>query len=124
MEVLLTGASSLELGQLHQPGFAITAAEDSLYFGAIPMFVTSLALCTFGVLASYAQRIDADVTELKFAVNWQTAQKPNRVASIAMDIHWPGLPESRLDAAMRAATMCTLHKTLHDAVDIETMVSA
>ena len=48
--------------------------------------------------------------------------RPKRVTAITVDVKWPSLPESRLDAATRAARHCTMHATLGDVVEIDVLV--
>jgi hypothetical protein len=50
--------------------------------------------------------------DLVLEVSWTFAEKPHRVETLALDISWPSLPASRLEAAKRAAALCTVHVTL------------
>ncbi len=123
MQIRLYGEEDLFIDAFHEPGMNVNTEGDA-HFGALQMFATSLASCTYAVLASYGERIDVGADGLSMRITWRYVEKPFRVGEINMDIRWPGLPESRLDAAQRAAAMCTLHNTLKDCVEIETQVRA
>ena len=114
--------TDIAISRLHEAGFDIQAEDPAAHFGGVCLLVTSLAWCTYSVLASYAQRIDVPVEDMTMRLKWRLAQKPTRIAAIDMQVRWPQLPESRLDAAMRAAALCTVHNTLKDSVEIETLI--
>ena len=72
----------------------------------------SLATCTFSVLSAWGSRAGFALDDLVLDVSWTFAEKPHRVDTLALDIVWPSLPASRLEAAKRAAALCTVHVTL------------
>ena len=114
--------TDISVSLLHEPGFDIHSEDPQAYFGAVHMCVVSLAWCTFSVLASYGQRIDAGVQDLSMRLRWSYAERPRRIDKVDMAIHWPQVPEARLDATMRAAALCTLHNTLQRGLEIETSI--
>lgn len=120
MHIELHSDNDLSISHLHEPALTLSASED--HYGGVQMLAVSLATCTYAVLASYAQRVAAGTETMCFRMKWQYAEKPKRIAAIDMDIVWPDLAEDRLDAAQRAAHMCTVHNTLKDCVDIETFI--
>lgn len=120
MKVAFETDTAITVTALDEPGLVTDAPAQSI--DAIALFATSFASCTYAVLASYAQRIEADASSVSVRLAWQYADRPLRIGRLNMDICWPTLPESRLDAAQRAAMMCTLHNTLKDAVDVEIFV--
>ena len=122
MNIRLVGDTEIRLSQLHVEGFEISSDNPELHYGALQTFVTSLAMCTFAMLASYGQRIGAGVENLTFVMKWTLCERPRRIEHVDMDIRWPEIPESRLDAAMRAAATCTLHRTLQHAVEVDTVI--
>jgi uncharacterized OsmC-like protein len=122
MNVSLHGEQDISVSELHEVGLRVEGTQGVREPGALQLFAVAFAQCTFAVLAGYAHRINADSRDLRFRLRWRYEEKPLRIGAIEMDIQWPGLPESRLDAAQRAAAMCTLHNTLKDSVDIETLV--
>ena len=123
MRILLHDDSDLTLSQFDQPGFEVEMDEGvHAHYSALQMFASSLGLCTASVLISYGEHFDASTEELEVRVRWSYAEEPYRVDEIDMDITWPELPESRLEAAERAAEHCTIHNTLHHPPEVETNV--
>jgi uncharacterized OsmC-like protein len=101
------------------PGaLTIEAPSAEQQYSPFHMLGSSLASCTFSVLASWAQNAKIPIDDLVIDVRWTFAEKPHRVESIALDFTWPSLPASRLAAAQRAATLCTVHATLSHAPTI------
>jgi uncharacterized OsmC-like protein len=122
MKIEIKNEVEIWLSHLHEAGIEIAREDPELYFGSMQMFVTAIALCTFSVLASYGERFGTPAEGITVGMKWDYAQRPFRISKIDMDIRWPNLPQSRLDAATRAAQQCTLHNTLHHDVDVETLV--
>ncbi len=122
MRVILHTDTSLTLGEFDQPDFVVEAERDDVHYSALPMFATSLALCTFAVVAEYAKRFDADTGDMEIDVDWEYVPDPYRIGSIDLVIRWPEVPEERLQAVERAAKMCTIHNTLHHPPQIATRV--
>lgn len=112
MQVVLHSETELELSELTIPGFDLASDTQDLAFSAIPMFVTSLALCAASVLISYADHLQTAFDQLRLRVTWGYEEDPRRIGEIEIDIVWPELPPSRRDAARHAAEQCTLHHTL------------
>ena len=123
MHILLHDDSDLTLSQFDEPGFEVEVdPEIHAHYSALQMFATSLGLCTASVLATYGERFDAPVDDLKVRVSWVYAEDPYRVDEIDMAIEWPSLPESRQEAARRAAETCTIHNTLHHPPEVATRI--
>mgnify|MGYP006290585083 CR=1 FL=1 len=124
MRILMHDESDLTLSRFEEPGFEVeTEGEVHAHYSALQMFATSLGLCTASVLLTYGERVDAEPDDLTVRVAWTYTEDPYRVDEIEMDIDWPSLPESRLEAARRAAETCTIHNTLHHPPDVETRVN-
>lgn len=121
MKVVLKGETDLVLTGFEEPGFEVES-EGHAHFSALEMFHTSLALCTYSVLAAYAEQLEADTVGLEVRVRWEYYEDPYRVGRIEMDVTWPGVPESRIKAAERAARHCTIHNTLHAPPEVLTVV--
>ena len=100
MRIRLDSETEVDLSHLAEPGFDVTAADPALAFGAMPMFVCSVALCTHAVLASYAERIGVTSDDLRYRLRWRYADRPRRIASIDMQVRWPGLPPRRTASGM------------------------
>lgn len=122
MKVLLHSSEDLELTEFAEPGFEIEPLDPHANYSALQMFATSLALCTYSVLAGYAEQIDTGAQDISVRVRWSYAEEPFRIGYIDMDVRWPGLPESRVKAAKRAAAQCTLHNTLEHPPEVDTEV--
>lgn len=122
MKIHLINDKQIEVSEFHQDAFDISLASEALYFGAMPMFVASLARCTFAVLENYAMRLDVESDTITMLLNWDYASQPTRISEIQMLICWPDLPASRLKAVQRAAHLCTIHNTINNCVNVETVV--
>ncbi len=123
MKVLMHSEEDLTLSEVSAPDFEIVSEDPTAHYSAMQMFGTSMALCTWSVLASYGEQVDVDTADLTVRIRWDYVDQPFRIGKIDMDIDWPGLPASRLDAAQRAAAMCTLHNTLHFPPTVDTRVT-
>ena len=123
MHILLHDESDLTVSQFDKPGFEVEVEKDvHAHYSALQMFASSLGLCTASVLISYGEQLDASTEGLEVRVRWTYADEPYRVDDIDMEINWPDLPDSRLQAAERAAEQCTTHNTLHHPPHVDTNV--
>ena len=122
VDIELISSTEIALKQLHKPGFEISSSDPELHYGAIEMFVSSLAMCTFSVLAAYGERVEVGVDALSIGLKWTYGEKPHRIDQVDMDVRWPEIPESKLDVAMRSAATCTIHRTMTHSVEVETMI--
>ena len=122
MRIHIRSETEVDLSQLHEAGFEVSSEESAPAFGAMQMFAAAVAMCTHAVLASYGQRCGAPADGIRIRVRWRYAERPKRIESLDMDVRWPQLPDSRLDAATRAAHQCTLHNTLGHGVEVSTLV--
>lgn len=123
MRVILHTEEDLEFRDFGTPSLEIQPEDPGAHYSALQMFATSLALCTYSILASYAEQIDIPDENLVIRMRWIYAEDPMRVSDIDMDIEWPELPSSRLEAARRAAAHCTIHNTLAHPPRVETRVT-
>jgi uncharacterized OsmC-like protein len=119
VKIRLLGETELTVCDLYEDGLSVTADGEGLRFGAMEMFVTSLALCTYAVLESYARQIEVGVADLQIHMRWRYRDRPYRIDAVNMDIRWPELPENRVDAATRAGAACTLRQTVERGVEVE-----
>ena len=103
-----------EAVRLESTGGAMTiealAPEQS--YSPFHMLASSLAYCTWSVLASWASHAGITPDDLAIEVRWEFAEKPHRVGTIDMSFTWPSLPMARQAAAKRAAELCAVHATL------------
>ena len=123
MRVILHGDENLEFRDFGQPGLEIEPERPEYEYSAMQMFATSLAICTYSILTSYGEQAGADTGDLTMTIKWSYAKDSARIVDIDMDIQWPGLPDSRIKAAQRAASLCPLHQTLERPPEIATRVS-
>lgn len=80
------------------------------------LLAASLASCTALTLQSWAARPGIEVHSLQIVVTWQlVSARPKRVSHIEAVLHWPDLPDSRVQTAERVAKLCPIHATLHAA---------
>jgi uncharacterized OsmC-like protein len=123
MRILLHSPEDLTLTDFEDPEFRVVPETEEVHFSAMEMFATSIGLCTYSVLMSYAEQASAGTTGLAIRMRWRYAEGPYRISGIDMDITWPELPANRLKAAERAAEQCTLHNTLEVPPQVTTSVA-
>jgi putative redox protein len=123
MKLELQTATSLVLIGLDEPTLTVDGDAEGEGFGPLQMLVASLVLCTAAVLKTYANNVlRLEVAGLRLSAEWAYAERPKRVGEIQLEIVWPGLPESRIEAVRRAAETCTVHRTLERPPDVTTRV--
>ena len=111
MKIVLTSENSVRL--IPEPGaMTIEARSMEQQYSPFHMLGSSLAFCTFSVLYSWATHVKLPVDDLTLDVSWEFAEDPHRVGTIALSFDWPSLPAKRINAAKRAAELCTVHATL------------
>jgi uncharacterized OsmC-like protein len=93
----------------------IEAESADRQYSPFQMLASSLAVCTFSVLASWATHANIPFDDLVMDVSWTFADQPHRVDSITLSFRWKSLPPNRLEAAKRAAALCPIHATLSHA---------
>lgn len=64
MGIRLHGPQDLTLSDFDDPELQVVPESEGVHFSAMEMFATSIALCTYSVLVSYAEQADADTTGL------------------------------------------------------------
>jgi uncharacterized OsmC-like protein len=76
------------------------------------MLASGLAVCTFGVMQSWASNVGVSADDLVIDVSWSFVDNPHRVGAMELSYQWPSLPEDRKRVAQRVAELCPVHKTL------------
>lgn len=122
MKAILHGEAEMEFRDFDTPSLEVDNRDPEVHFSALQMFATSMALCTYSVLAAYGEQMDAPTDDLVIRMQWSYTEGPFRIGAIDMGIDWPRLPENRLKAAQRAAAQCTLHNTLEHPPEVTTEV--
>jgi uncharacterized OsmC-like protein len=101
----------------------VEAPTAETIFSPFHMLGGSLAACTYTTLASWAEHAKLTFADLAIEVAWTFAEKPHRVGTMSLELIWPSLPAPRLEAARRAAALCTVHQTLHHPPELTTIVN-
>ena len=111
MKITLLSDESIRLepatGQL-----TIEAESAKQEYSPYQMLASGLAVCTFGVMQSWASNIGVSADDLVIDVSWSFADNPHRVGAMELSYQWPSLPEDRKRVAQRVAELCPVHKTL------------
>jgi uncharacterized OsmC-like protein len=90
----------------------IEAESADREFSPYQMLASGLAVCTFGVMQSWASNAGVSADDLVIDVSWSFAENPHRVGAMELTYQWPSLPPERARVAQRVAELCPLHKTL------------
>lgn len=103
---------------------SIEAESATMAYSPFHMLASSLATCTYSVLASWGTHAKLNVDDLAIEVGWTFVEDPHRVGEMTVDIDWPSLPPERRAAAQRAAGLCTVKKSLEMPPTVTTGVRA
>jgi uncharacterized OsmC-like protein len=90
----------------------IEAESADREFSPYQMLASGLAVCTFGVMQSWASHAGVSADDLVIDVSWSFAENPHRVGAMELTYQWPSLPPERARVAQRVAELCPVHKTL------------
>jgi uncharacterized OsmC-like protein len=102
---------------------SVEADSAEMTYSPGHMLASSLAVCTYSVLHSWATNADLPADDLAVEVGYGYVEKPHRIGTMEVSLVWPSLPEERREAARRAAGLCTIHRTLHAPPQITTVVA-
>ncbi|HEV2641796.1 MAG TPA: OsmC family protein [Candidatus Elarobacter sp.] len=95
------------------PGpMTIEAASADKPYTAFHMLASAVASCTHATVRSWASNAGVDANDLAVEVKIVFAEHPHRAGEIDVTLLWPSLPPERMDAAKRAAALCSVHQTL------------
>ena len=119
MKILLTSAESLRVEPTSGP-LTIEAPTADMSYGPFHMLGSSLAMCTFSVLQSWATNKNLGVDDLRIDVSWSFVEKPHRVGSMNVKLEWPSLAADMWPRALRVANLCGVHNTLTHSPQIVT----
>jgi len=123
LKITLLSDDSIRLENAAGP---LTVEAETAEFGYSPfhMLASGLASCIFSVLHSWAAHAGIAADALSMEVRWTFTDKPHRIGEYTVVLLWPGLPETRRTAAMRAAALCPVHATLTHPPEISVEVSS
>jgi uncharacterized OsmC-like protein len=91
---------------------SVEADSAEMQYSPFHMLASGLATCTYSVLASWGTHAKLPIDDIAIEVGWAFVEDPHRVGSMDVDVIWPSLPAERRNAAVRAAGLCTIKKTL------------
>jgi uncharacterized OsmC-like protein len=117
MKITLTGEESLRIEPASGP-LTIEAASRDQSYSPFHMLGSALAACTTSVLSSWASNKSIGVDDLKVDVSWTFIEGEHRVGAMKVFLDWPSLSPELWPRAIRAATLCGIHKTLTDRIEI------
>lgn len=123
MQITLTSEDSIRLEATVGP-LTIEAPSAERTYSPFHMLGSSLAVCTYSVLHSWADHAGLDADGLAIEVSWRFAEDPHRVGEIYMRLVWPELPPERRSVAQRVAALCPIHGTLTHSPAMTTEVVA
>ena len=102
---------------------SVEADSAEMTYSPGHMLASSLGVCTYSILQSWATNADIRADDLAIEVGFQYVEKPHRIGSMEVSLDWPSLPAERREAAKRAAALCPIHRTLHAPPEITTEVA-
>jgi uncharacterized OsmC-like protein len=111
MKIILVSEERIRLVTTPGP-LSVEAESAEMAYSPFHMLGSGLATCIFSVLQSWASNAELSPDDLSIEVAWEFADQPRRVGSYRVELRWPSLPDHRRTAALRAAALCPLHKTL------------
>jgi len=111
MKILLTSSESLRVEPSSGP-LTIEAPTSEMSYGPFHMLGSSLAMCSFSVLQSWATNKNFSVDDLRIDVSWSFVEQPHRVGSMRVKLEWPSLAPDMWPRAVRVANLCGVHNTL------------
>ncbi len=123
MNVIMRHSEDLELTQFGEPGLNIEQQDPDAHYSALQMFATAMGLCTYSVLAGYAEQHDTPTDKMSMRMRWDYVEHPYRIGQFDMEVQWPELPSARREVAERAASKCTLHNTLEQPPNLSTRLT-
>jgi len=119
VKILLVAEDRLRLEGGAGP-MSIEADSAEMTYSPGHMVGSGLALCTASVLHSWATHAKLPADDLAIEVAWKYVEDPHRIGEWSLAIDWPSLPEERRNAAVRAASLCSVKKSLEIPPTIET----
>jgi uncharacterized OsmC-like protein len=117
MKITLTGEESLRIEPTPGP-LTIEATSHDQSYSPFHMLGSALGMCTFSVLQSWASNKNIAVDDLKLDVTWTFVEGEHRVSTMKVVLAWPSLSAELWPRAIRAASVCGVHKTLASAIEI------
>ena len=123
MQITLLSDDSIRLEATAGP-LTIEAPSADRTYSPFHMLGSSVAVCTYSVLRSWADHAGLSAEGLAIEVSWTFAEDPHRVGEVLVRLVWPELPPQRRSAAQRVAALCPIHGTLTHSPAVTTEVRA
>ena len=117
MKITLTGEESLRVEPTSGP-LTIEAASPAQSYSPFHMLGSALGVCTLSVLQSWASNKGIALDDVKLDVSWTFVEAEHRIDNMKVVLAWPSLPAELWPRALRAASVCGVHKTLENGVEI------
>jgi uncharacterized OsmC-like protein len=111
MKITLTGEESLRV-EATGGMLTIEAPTSDVQYSPFHMLGSSLAMCTFSVVQSWASNKNLAADDLKIDVSWSFVEGQHRVGTMKVNLDWPTLSPELWPRALRAASLCGIHNTL------------
>ena len=117
MKITLTGEESLRIEPT--PGLlTIESVSRDQSYSPFHMLGSALGTCTLSVMQSWASNKGIGVDGLKVDVSWTFVEGEHRIGSMKVVLDWPSLSAELWPRVLRAASLCGVHKTLTNAIEI------
>jgi uncharacterized OsmC-like protein len=117
MKITLTGEESLRIEPTPGPLTIESLSRDQSY-SPFHMLGSAIGTCTSSVLQSWASNKSIDVDDLKVDVSWTFVEGEHRIDAMKVVLDWPSLSAELWPRVIRAASLCGVHKTLTNAIEI------
>lgn len=83
------------------------------------LLLGGLASCMLAMMVDYATRNRIPADDITIEVTGEMESRPRRMARIHAVVDLPdGLPQSQIDALLRAGHKCTIHTTLEQSPEV------
>jgi uncharacterized OsmC-like protein len=117
MKITLTGEESLRIEPTPGPLTIESLSRDQSY-SPFHMLGSALGTCTLSVMQSWASNKGIGVDDLKVDVSWTFVEGEHRIGSMKVVLDWRALSAEMWPRVIRAASLCAVHKTLTNAIEI------
>ncbi len=119
MKITLTGEESLRI-EPTSGALTIEATSRDESYSPFHMLGSALGACTLSVLQSWGSNKNLAVDGVKVDVSWTFVEGEHRLGTMKVLLDWPSLPAELWPRALRAASLCGVHKTLAHGIEIST----
>lgn len=88
-------------------------------FQPAELFLGGLASCMLAMMVDYAKRNQIEADQVTVEITGEMESRPRRIARIHATVELPtGLPQTHVDALLRAGHKCTVHTTLEQPPEV------